>query len=252
MDALKADEAAWKALGAIASHDYDGGPTERWADSLAGTGKDYWMTEFCLGGPEEPGDFFRASAEAAAFLSDMNHRVNYWIHFIGYLSNDSNDNGTRLMAYYVGNIPDNGWLKVFEPYYYLKQLGQAFDAGGVFRQSISSLEDEMTWTRDNKPRLVVAAARNPDGSWGIGISDYTSDDFPRRFWYPGKPAQSFAVTVKVEELAKAGELRFEPRRSGPQFKNSRQEPATMRNGQLTVTINPLELVTLRSISPSNK
>jgi len=109
----------------------------------------------------------------------------------------------------------------------------------------------MTWTRDNKPRLVVATARNPDGSWGIGISDYTSDEFPNRFWCPGKPAQSFTVTIKVEELAKAGELRFEARRRGPQFKNYRQEPVTMRHGQLTVTINPLELVTLRSLGQKN-
>ncbi|MGD1000201.1 MAG: hypothetical protein ABSA67_05825 [Candidatus Brocadiia bacterium] len=248
-DALKADEAAWKALGGIALHDYDGGATERWTDTPAGAGKDCWMTEFCLGGPEEPGDFFRASAEAAAFLSDMNHRVNYWIHFIGYLSNDPNDNGTRLIAFYNGSVAGNAWIKVFEPYCYLQQLGQTFDAGAVFRQSISSLENEMTWARDSKPRLVAAAARNPDGSWSIGISDFTSDAFPQHFWYPGKPAQSFAVTVKVEELAKAGELRFEVRRSGPQIKNSRQEPATMSNGQLTITINPLELVTLRSTSP---
>ena len=217
VEALKADEAAWKALGGIASHDYDGGANARWADALAGDGKDYWMTEFCLGGPEEPGDYFRASAEAAAFLSDMNHRVNYWIHFIGYLSDDPKDNGTRLMAYYNGNVAGDAWLKVFEPYYYLRQLGQTFDAGAVFRQSVSSLENEMTWTHDNKPRLVVAAARNPDGSWGIGITDYTSDAFPPHFWYPGKPAQSFAVTVKIEELAKAGDIDFEFCIMGPQF-----------------------------------
>jgi hypothetical protein len=108
----------------------------------------------------------------------------------------------------------------------------------------------MTWTHDHKPRLVVAAARNPDGSWGIGITDYTSDAFPPHFWYPGKPAQSFVVTVKVEELAEAGELRFEARRIGPQFRSPREEPVTMRDGQLTITINPLELVTLRSVSPS--
>ncbi len=252
VEALKADEAAWKALGGIASHDYDGGATAKWADALAGGGKEYWMTEFCLGGPEEPADFFRGSAEAAAFLSDMNHRVNYWIHFIGYLSDDPNDNGTRLIAYYNGNAAGNAWLKVFEPYYYLRELGRTFDTGAVFRQSVSSLENEMTWTHDNKPRLIVAAARNPDSSWGIGIANYTSANFPPRFWCPGKPAQSFIVTVQVEELAKAGDIRFEARRIGPQFKNPCEEPATMRGGQLTITINPLELVTLRSNSPLNK
>ena len=108
----------------------------------------------------------------------------------------------------------------------------------------------MTWARGHTPRITAAAARNPDGSWGIGISDYTSNDFPHNDWNEtsirGKPAQSFAVTVKVEELAKAGELRFEARRIGPQTKDSPPEPVTMRDGQLTVTINPFELVTLRS------
>jgi len=81
VDALKADRAAWNALGGIATHSYDGGATEQMADTIVGTGKDYWMTEFCVPGPEDPGDFFRASAEATTFLSDMNHRVSYWIHF---------------------------------------------------------------------------------------------------------------------------------------------------------------------------
>ncbi len=45
----------------------------------------------------------------------------------------------------------------------------------------------------------------------------------------GKPAQSFAVTVKVEELAQAGELRFETRRIGPLVENSRPESVTMRD-----------------------
>ena len=72
----------------------------------------------------------------------------------------------------------------------------------------------MAWARDNKPRLAVAAARNPDGSWGLGISDYTADDFPRGFWCPGKKAQSFSVTVKFDELAKAGELNLKPGATG--------------------------------------
>ena len=190
VDALKADPIAWRALGGIATHSYDGGATARMSDAIAGTGKDYWMTEFCVGGPEEPADFFRASAEAAAFLSDMNHGVNYWIHFIGYLSDDPRDNGTRLMAYYNGNVAGEAWLKIFQPYYYLQQLGQTFDAGAVFRQSVSSLENEMTWTRDKVPRLVAAAACNPDGSWSIGLLDYTSDNFPHNGWFEKASAAS--------------------------------------------------------------
>jgi len=86
----------------------------------------------------------------------------------------------------------------------------------------------------------------------IGISAYPSNAFPQNNWFvkstSGNPAQSLTVTVNVEELAKAAELRFATRRRGPQFQNSRQELVTMRDGQLTVTINPVELVTLRSNS----
>jgi hypothetical protein len=217
------------------------------ANTILGTDKDYWMTEFCVGGPEETGDCFRGAAEATAFLSDMNHRVSYWIHFIGYLSDDPHDNGTRLMAYRNGDIPGDKWLKIFEPYYYLKQLGQTFDVGAIFRQSIGSAPDAMLWTHEKKPGLVVAATRNPDGTWGIGISNFTSDDFPRDFWFRGAAAQNFTVTVKIEELAQAGELHFEATRIGPQSTTSKKEAMIiMHDGQLTVTIHPLELVTLRS------
>jgi O-glycosyl hydrolase len=250
VDALKADDTAWKALGGIATHSYDGGATDRMADTIVGTDKDYWMTEFCVGGPEDPGDFFRGSVEAAAFLSDMNHRVNYWIHFIGYLSDDPHDNGTRLMAYYNGNVADDKWLKIFEPYYYLKQLGQAFDPGAIFRQSMSSLDGEMIWSRDKVPRLVAAAAQNPDGSWSMGILNYTSDHFPHDNWFDsslsGEAGRNFTVTIKVGELARAGELTFGVHRIGPQITDSTQESATMSNGELTITVHPFELVTLRS------
>lgn len=245
--ALRTDPAAWNALGGLASHDYDGGPTEQWANLIADTGKGYWMTEYCIGGPEDPGDCFRGAAEASAFLSDMNHRVNYWIHFIGYLSNDPHDNGTRLIAYSLGHTAGDAWLKIFEPYYYLKRLSETFDVGAVFRQSMRASDKEMTWTHRHKPPLVVAAARNPDGSWGIALCDYTANDFPAHFWYPGQHAQSFTVTVKVEELARRGNIRFATYRIGPRFKHARREGmSTMHHGQLTVTVHPLELVTLRS------
>jgi O-glycosyl hydrolase len=249
VDALKADADAWKAIAGIATHSYNMGATKRMADTVAGTGKDYWQTEASVPGPEAPGDIYRAATVATTFLSDMNHRVTHWIHFIGYLGNDPRDNGTRIMAY-DGKVAGDGWLKVFEKYHYFQQLAQTFEVGAQFRQAFSSLEKEMTWTYGRKPRITAAAARNPDGSWGVGVSNYTADDFPQKDQFQidncGRAAQSFTVTVNVEELANAGELRFETHRSGPQCQNARQEPVTMRNGQLTVTVHPLELVTLRS------
>jgi hypothetical protein len=253
VDALKADKDAWAALGGVATHSYDGGADKRMADAVAGTGKEYWMTEICVDGPENPRDFFRGSVESTIFLCDMNHLVNTWIHFIGYCSDDPNDDGTRLMAYYNGDVPDDKWLKIFEPYDYLKQLGLAFDPSALFRQSTSSLDGDMTWDKDHVPSLAAAAARNPDGSWAIGISNYTSNHFPQDNWFDqsiaGKPAQTFQITVKVPELAHAGDLKFAVHRVGPQGTDTPDESATLHNGGLTVTIHPLELVTLRSEPP---
>ena len=249
VDALKADESAWKAIAGIATHSYNMGADERIAKTIAGTGKEYWQTESSVPGPEKPGDFIRAATVATIFLSDMNHRVTHWIHFIGYLETDPHDNGTRIMAY-DGKTSGEAWLTIFDKYFFLRQLAQTFDVGAQFRQSFSSLEKEMAWTYGRKPRITAAAARNPDGSWGIGISNYTADNFPQTTEFEkensGRPAQDFTVTINAQELAQAGEVCFEIHRSGPQLKNSEQDSATMRNGQLTITIHPLELVTLRS------
>jgi hypothetical protein len=246
LGALRADATAWSALGGIASHDYDGGATRAWAQAIAGTPKTYWMTEFCAGGPEEPGDFFRGAAEASAFLADMNHRVNFWLHFIGYLSDDPHDNGTRLISYFERDSADQGWCKIFEPYYYLKDLGLTFDPGAVFRPSTSSLDQDMAWTSKSRRELIVATARNPNGSWAIGLSDFTAERFPPRFWFKGKPARSFEVTLRIQELAQAGPLQFESCRRGPQLKDCLHEGVTMHQGTLTLSIHPLELITLRS------
>ena len=249
VDALKADEAAWNAIAGVATHSYNMGAIERLARTIAGTDKEYWQTESSVPGPEEPGDVIRAATEATTFLSDMNHRVTHWIHFIGFLDSDPRDNGTRMIAY-DGAVADDRWIKVFYKYYYLQQLSQTFDVGALFRQSLSTLENDMTWTYGRKPQITAAAARNRDGSWGIGISDYTSNDFPQKSQFErdncGRPSQSFTVTIKVAELAHAGELRFETHRSGPGLTNSRQESVVMRDGQVTISIHPLELVTLRS------
>lgn len=246
LDALKFDSQAWRALSGIASHSYNMAATERAARYVVGSGKSYWMTEASANGPETPGDMLQAASLASRFLSDMNHGVTHWIHFLGFETPDPRDNATRIIAYTPGPLQTT----VFQKYFSYRQLSNAFDVGAVFRQSQSSLEGEMTWTYGPKPRLTVAAARNSDGSWALGISNFTAPGFsvaPNDDGYAnGFAAQTFDVKIEVPELSKIKTLPFRVTRSGA--KNGVQKPIEMKNGVLTIpNIAPLELVTLRSI-----
>ncbi len=260
IDALKADPAAWRALAGIASHSYNMAATERIAGRIAGTGKAYWMTEASDNGPEAPGDAQRAASLASRFLSDMNHRVTHWIHFVGFEVPDPNDNATRVLAYTPANTASNTpfGITVFQKYYYYKQLSDTFDVGAVFRRSQSTSDGDMTYTYGKKPRLTVAAARNPDGTWGIGLSNYTSSSFrdaddEKDFAQhnSGYAARTFAVAIRVPELARAGVLRFAVRRSNSGVNDVVGGTLLMHDGALTVPrVGPLDLITLRSLPGS--
>ncbi len=248
VDAIKADPQAWSALSAIASHSYNMAATEKIARTIAapdGTNlKNYWQTEASANGAEAPGDNLQAASLATRFLSDMNHRVTHWIHFIGAEIPDSKDNATRILAYTTNPLQ----ITKFRKYDYYRALSQTFDVGAQFRRSLSDKENEMTWTYGPKPRLTVAAARNPDGTWGIGISNFTAPNFAQKpgndGFTNGYSAQTFDVTVKVPELK--GAL-FTIHRNGPNGDKT-DTAMMMRDGSITIKdVAPLELVTLRSV-----
>lgn len=250
LDALKADPAAWAALSGIASHSYNMAATDEAAAYITGTKKSYWMTEASDNGPEAPGDGLRAASLASRFLSDMNHGVTDWIHFVGFEVPDANDNATRILAY----TPKPLAITRFQKYYYYKQLSVAFPVGSVFRKSESTLDGGMTYTYGKKPRVTVAAAKGPDGAWAIGLSNFTSPTFTDAddgkdfvVHNSGYHAQTYAVTVRLPELAAVPVLRLEVRRSTATVGDAPAGFAVMRYGTITVpALGPLELVTLRS------
>ncbi len=255
LDRIKANAGAWKALDGLASHSYGMAATEDAAKRNEGERgqnlKSYWMTESSANGPEAPGDAIQGASLAARFLSDMNHRVTHWVHFVGFEVPDPNDNATRIIAYQPAPLR----TVVFQKYFYYRQLAQAFDVNAAFRQSRSSLEGEMTWTYGPKPRVTVAAARNPDGSWGIGLSNFTAPNFlevPKENnagdFFNGFHARTFEVTIEVPELAQAGVLSFQVHRTNSTLNDVAEAPITMKNGRATVMLNPLDLVTLRSVA----
>jgi len=42
------------------------------------------------------------------------------------------------------------------------------------------LDPEMTWTYGKKPKLIAAAARNADGTWAVGLANFTHASFTDR------------------------------------------------------------------------
>ena len=256
LDALKADSAVWKNIVGVSSHSYNMGATSEGAAYVAAAdgrnSKEYWMTEASDNGAEEPGNSARAVSLSARFLNDMNHRVTHWIHFLGFETDDPKDNATRIISYSAQPFKST----VYQKYYTYQQLTDTFDVGAIFRASQSSSEGDMTWTYGTKPRVTVATAVNPDGSWGVGIANYTADSFLGvQGWSDEKwnveqgghtPGQTFPVTIRVDELKNSGELKFEVRRSNSELQNAKTEPVTMKNGEVVINVAPLELVTLRS------
>ena len=251
VDAIKADREAWHDLKGIATHSYNNAAREEMA--IRAVGKEYWMTE--AGGTtdadEDVHDGLQAASIASRFLNDVNHRVTDWQFFIGFEQADPRGNTGRIIKY----DPAPYKPTILQKYYYLKQLSETFDVGAAFRHSRSSLDGEMDYTYGKKPRVNTAAARNPDGTWGIGLSNFTSPSFrdadnPKDFALhnSGYPAQAFQVTVRMPELAKVKAMRFAVRQSTATVGDRPGGVVVMHNGVLTVPIVPLELVTLRSIS----
>lgn len=250
VDAIRADPAAWQALGAVATHSYNNAATEDMA-SRAG-GKDYWITE--AGGftdaDEDAGDALQAASMASRFLNDVNHRVTHWQFFIGAEQADPRGNTGRILKYDLAPYK----LTVLQKYYALKQLSETFDIGAVFRHSLSSRDGEMTYTYGKKPNLNAAVAEDPDGTWGIGLSNYTAPTFrdaddPKNFALhnSGYSAKTFAVTIIIPELAKVKALRFAVRRGNSGVDDALAGTVVMRNGRVTVPrVGPFDVITLRS------
>ncbi len=254
VDAIRADPAAWKATAGLATHSYHNCATVEMADRT--DGKDYWITEAggIFDGDESVGDEVQAASVSARFLNDVNHGVTHWVFFIGYELADPAGNTCRIIKY-----TDNPFdVQVLEKYHYLRQLQRAFDSGAVFRRATSSVDGDMTYKYGPKPRVNAAVARNPDGTWTIGLTNFTSDrltgptadpvyrDFPAKDDLGARPSQSFDVTVNVPELRDAADALFRVRRSGGGRTDAVDVPVVMHSGRVRVRITPLQLITLRS------
>ena len=247
VDSIKADPAAWASLAGIATHSYNNAATPEMATRA--DGKEYWMTE--AGGmtdtEESAGDDLQAASISSRLLNDLNHCVTHFIYFIGYELSDPKGNSDRIIRYETNPFRSQIQLK----YDYLKALAFTFDRGAVVRHVLASPGGEMTYTYGRKPALNAAAARNPDGTWAVGLSNFTSDVFSKletEPWYReqgGASARSLSVTIHVVGWDTPEPVVWHVHRcsAAPAAPDVTE---IMHAGRLTLKVGPLELVTLRT------
>ncbi len=265
VEALKNDATTWSNLSGIATHSYGMAANNDMAALIAGASgastKDYWITE--VGAVNKFGDDDAGRSEplsgpdakqaaaylSARFLNDMNHRVTHWIWFVAYgvkpsFNADGSANDTDGGQKLVNPSPDTQSVLIRPKYWVFKQLREVFSDGVVLRDSTSSLDGDMLWSYNKRPHVCVAAGKSPGGAWRIGVQNLTPVETAQGLNYPAAP---YAVTLKIDELL-GKTVQFTVKRSQPDGLSAATggEMVTASNGQVTITVQPQELVTLRS------
>jgi len=241
--AIKGDPVAWAGLRGIATHSYNMAATPEFAESTAGSGKEYWQTEAGDNGHEDPADVDRATETAARFLNDLNQGVTHWIWFIGFLgspdmSKDS-DNATKLIIY------DRQQQRIIPllKYDWFRQLRAAFPNGSGIHSLRAEPGGTLVFSYGDKPALNAAAAQRPDGGWSLAVVNLTgvkpNTEIAR--FQPGTP---LTVSWDVRALNDVPELTFKVSRSSATARFVPAGQAVMHAGQITLNIAPRELLTL--------
>lgn len=254
---------AWSKVAGVGTHSYGTCANNRIEDILRGPNggnREWWQTESCDPGRELLGNDTTASKTAARFLNDMNNSVTHWIYFVGFMRSDSNDRdrGTKLVVYDPGLNQNLVFLK----YHYLKLLTRAFDIGAKFRETSATRlhwqSADMEWKDPYKPATNAAVARNPDGSWAVGVANITG--LPDETNSSGallstyRPATDITVTIRINELANTPRMAFRAqrvRKNGDTAAVDEIGVFEMVNGTLAIpqaslVLRPRELLTLRS------
>ncbi|MBD3392773.1 MAG: hypothetical protein GF418_11780 [Chitinivibrionales bacterium] len=254
------DPQALEALDAFAYHAYNMSMTreqrDQWEAYVEPNGtKEVWETESSHAWYAEGFSDSAVGGETAGrILGDLNLGTNIWMYWIGYAHYDPNDNGARIMGF----NPETGSYRPLLKFYYFRALSRTFDVGAVFRRSQLDLADQyptkyqewydrvnyMEYTFGMKNPIGAAAAKNPNGQWGMGVANMTG--IPSRGtgseYYP---ATSYDVTFHITELEDTSGLQFQVMRTNNGTRNEIEQPVTMVNGEVTVTVNPMDLVVLR-------
>ena len=234
---IGADPAAVSAMGAFSFQDYGKGATTFMESVVKKSGKDFWCSLAAT--DDAPGDnsnWMLAAISSAQYLSDVNHGVTHFTHWsMGQLVRNDNPANPQFHS----------------RYHAFKSLNSTFDVGAVFRGSTSSPAaptSDMHWEYYKEPDIISATARNPDGSFGIGVVNLTGLDAEHRWLnYYANNSKTISLTINVPELANTPSVTFRlwKMKSGD-GSISDAGNVTMTNGKLTMQVGSMEIYSLRS------
>jgi O-glycosyl hydrolase len=269
VNAILNNPQATQSTAAFATHSYNISITDEMtalvkSQVLGGT-KSYWTTEASEFGTEKWEDAKEASSALSRYFADMNHLCSVWMFYVGIkgVESDWRMSGEKNTAFYMilYRTAEHDWRYLLKCYYF-RQIGQTIVPGAVMRKATTNLrqvsalynkieDSTMVYGFGRKPPLYLAAGVNPDGSWGIGITNYTSDSLPRDTSITAfAAATAYNVAVKIEELADSGDISFAAYRCNAVAPYIHKDSAVlMQNGTMTVdSIGPFDMITLRSAS----
>jgi len=242
---IKADPAAWAALLGIATHSYNMAATPEFSELIAGTGKQYWMTEAGDNGNENDADASLAASISSRFLNDLDHGVTHWLYFIGFHDSpdvtQDNDNATKLMVYDLKRHRIFRHLK----YDWFRQLRAAFPNGSRLYPLKAQPGGDLSYSFGQKPFLNATTARRPDGGWSMGMVNLSGlgPDSSISQW---QPPTTLNVTWQATPLAGQEAVTLKVFRSDATHRFVAAGQMTMTQGTLTLVLKPRELVTLTS------
>ncbi len=244
IDALIADKDALDVLDGFSTHCYGMCLRHYIVEKEWPYKKEHWQTESSSTG----------FGTAALTLSDMNLGTTHWTHFFAFY--DQGGDAERFAV--IGYTKPSGNYVIYPQFYFYKQLLPTFPVGTVMRFCESNVEswdgerfEYMENTYGDKPPLCAAAGWTPDGHLSLAVVN-NSQPCPGggctagAKWYP---PTDFNVQFQLEELVEAGTATSTMAvHKVTNSSNGAQDAGTaeLKDGQVTVTVKPGEMLTLTS------
>ena len=235
LQAIRNNPTAWAALGVISSHSYSMALRPEDEAFKNNSGKEWWIGESSNNGSEALGDKNAAAESVARVLHDFNSGADNWIWFIGHAPADSNDDRTRLIRYWESPFRS----EKLEKFYYFKQFRDIFKDGTRIHDTVSNTEGKMPWTYQNYADMQSVAGQNTDGSWSLGVVNYSTNQQKAKF--------------KINQLVGQSNLNFDIFRSNGSDRGVKVGTSTMVNGELNIpfNVNAKEFITLKSTNSTS-
>jgi hypothetical protein len=180
----------------------------------------------------------------ARICNDVNLGCNVWMHFLGYMGFDPNDNATRIIGYEDGTGRHPPFLK----YFFYKFIGNTMLPECIIRRCTNNYPNntyfqDMRLTWGNRPPINAVAGKNPDGSWVLHVVNTTNLSNPQQIYLPNTLCN---IVWHVDELADSGVVHFTRYQSDIYQVGQKMDRVDMIDGNIPVTLYAWHMMTLIS------